>query len=251
MSLLWLIIKLIVVILLSVVLFVLGILMIILLSPIKYDCLYEKYDHTYFYIKIKFLKFIRFVFIFREGIAKSTVSILGYPIYKQRTDNVEEVIEKKIEDTKDNTSKLSKKIVREKQPRRKAKKSVVARWLPAKELLSDERFKLFVKSIFETLKKIGLLFKPNKFYFTLILGKDDPGDIGQIIAQITLLYPWYYQYGTIQGHYEEEGVWGDVGFEGKFKLITLFKILFIFIFNKETREYIHLLLKTRKRYEHG
>lgn len=251
MSILWLIIKVILWIMVSVVLLVLISLIVILIAPIKYDCLYEKYDKDYGYLKINLMSILKAVFILRDGVGSSKISVLGWVIYQNQEENVQELIQRGTEQAADSTEKVSKKIVREKTPQREPKKSKIARWLPVKNLLFDPRFKVFSKNVFYTLQEIVRWIKPHTFHFNLIIGKDDPGDTGQLVAEMTLLYPWYCRYGNIEGNYEEQGIWGDVFAKGKCKLITLLKIIVIFILNEETRKYILLLLKTRKEHENG
>jgi hypothetical protein len=246
MSILWLIIKVILLIIVSLVLLVVISLIVILIAPIKYVCLYEKYDKDYGHLKINLMRILKAEFILREGVGSSKVSVLGWVVYQKQEENIQRLVQKGTKQAVDSTEKASKKIVREKSPERKPKKSKMARWLPAKNLLFDQRFKVFLRNVFHTLKEIVRWIKPHTFHFTLIIGKDDPGDTGQFIAEMTLLYPWYCGYGNIEGNYEEKGIWGDVFAKGKCNLITLLKIIIIFVLNKETRQYIHLLLKTRK-----
>ncbi len=246
MSILWLIIKVSLLIILLIFLCLVFTLLVLVLAPIKYDCFYEKYEKEYYHFKIHLLKIIDAQFIYKDEKQDNKIKILGFNVYRQYTDGFKEKAEEKIEAKEQSIKHLSKEVVEDKTHRKITRHAIEKKWNTIKDLLADEGFKHFIKSTLKALKEVFQRIKPYKVFFTLIIGKEDPSDTGELVAQLTLLYPWYYRYGMIKGDFSRSGVWGDIYARGKFNLVTLIKIAVIFIMNKETREYINILLKRRK-----
>ncbi|MDF2612589.1 MAG: hypothetical protein K0S71_375 [Clostridia bacterium] len=246
MSILWLIIKVTLLVLLGIFLALAFILLVVLLAPIKYDCIFEKYDDAYFRLRVSFLSFIKASWVFENGKQDTRIKVLGKVVYRYHTDDFEEVAKEAVENTTDNAKVVSKEVVEEESDERGESKSGTTKWRVMKDLLLDERFFALIKDILVAVKRILRWLKPSKLSFELAIGREDPADTGELIAGLTLLYPWYYRYGVVEGSYDEEGVWGNIYAKGRFYLVTLVKIVILFIIKKETRDYIHLLLKTRK-----
>ncbi|WP_069997542.1 hypothetical protein [Cellulosilyticum sp. I15G10I2] len=246
MSILWLIIKVTLLVLLGIFLALVFILLVVLTAPIKYDCIFEKYEEAYFRLSLSFLSFIKAKVIFENGKQDSVVKVFGKVVYRHYTDDVEEVTKEAVENTTHNAKVMSKKVVEKESRKRGESKSDTVKWQVVKDLLLDERFFALLKDILVAVKRVLKWLKPSKLNFELVIGKEDPADTGELIAQLTLLYPWYYKYGIVEGSYDKEGLWGNIYAKGRLYLMTLVKIFILFIMNKETREYINLLLRTRK-----
>jgi len=246
MSILWLIIKVTLFILLGIFLTLVFILLLVLMAPIKYDCLYEKYEDDYCLLRFSFLKFIKANVIFEKGKQDSQIKVFGIAIYHYHTDDFEEVVEDTVRDTVQNAKVVSKEVITAESHERGEDKSGTTKWRVLIDLLWDERFFALLKDLLTAGKRIFKWLRPSKLNFDLIIGLKDPADTGQLIAQITLLYPWYYQYGIVEGNYDEEGIWGNIYAKGRLHLMRLVRIILLFILKKETRTYIRLLLKTRK-----
>lgn len=246
MSILWLIIRITLWILLGIFCALVFILLLILIAPIKYDCKYEKYEENYCQLRFSFLRFIKANLIFENDKQDTYIKVFGKVVYRYYTDDFEEVVEETALHVKENAEDLSKDVVTEESHARGESKAGTTKWRVIKDLIFDKRFFALLKDIWIVIKKILNWLKPYQFNFELIIGRENPADTGELIAQITLLYPWYYPYGVVLGNYEATGVWGNAYAKGKFHLMTLVKIIVIFISKKETRDYIHLILKTRK-----
>lgn len=246
MSILWLIIKVTLLIMLIIFLCLAFILIFLLLAPIKYDCLYNHYETTSCCCKINLLRIIEMKWLLEEGVQESKIKLFGFIIYDKHIKDFEKVVENKAHQAANNTQHLSEEIVEETVHKKIGWQPFITQMITVKELFLDKRFSIFLKKTLTTLRRLLKCFKPYHIDFEFIVGKENPADTGELIAQITLLYPWYYKYGIIEGNYDEEGLWGSFSAKGKFNLISLVNIFIGFIINKEVREYIQLLLKIRK-----
>lgn len=246
MSILWLIIKVTLLLLLGIFLTLVFILLLVLMAPIKYDCIYEKYEDSYFRLRVSFLKFIKAKLIIEDGKQDSYVKVLGKVVYHYHTDDFEEEVEEAVKHKAENAEEVSKDVITEESHERGESKSGTTKWRVIKDLVLDKRFFALIKELLVAARRILKWLKPSNLNFEVVIGKENPADTGELIAQLTLLYPWYYKYGIIEGSYDEEGLWGNIYAKGRLHLMTLVKIIMLFIREKETRDYIHLLLKTRK-----
>lgn len=304
MSVLWLIIKIILLVLLAAVLFIIFTLTIICMAPIKYEGHYEKYDEMYYRIEIRYLRWIYARFTLEKGLQNHEIKIFGKIIYKEvsegskgkgseeskaKSQSDEQILkkeqergEKEIEgvvgqvsqqatgDSAPKAEQISQKKVMTKEDKKsekvirsehnesqklnnKQKETSTEKHKETKKMDFDRIKVLFLNHTFyAVLKEAGHSMKhllryisPEEWYFELIIGREDPADTGELIAKLTLLYPWYYHHGIIRGDYEEEGLWGGILAKGKFRIIGILRILIALILNKATRKYIKLILKNR------
>ena len=246
MSILWLIIKVALSIVLSLLLASVFILFLLLLVPIHYDCLFEKYDESYCHLQFSFLSILKAKLLLKNNVQTTFVRLFGKTIYKQPIRDFKEVAQKNAEKTANKTQKVSEAVIKEESEERLESEEGTTRRRVIKDLVLDERFFRLLKDILVMTKRLLEWISPHRIHFELVIGKRDPGETGELIALLTLFYPWYYKYGIIEGSYDEEGLWGECYAVGKLRLVTLIKIVILFIWNKEAREYIQLLLKTRK-----
>lgn len=251
MSVLWLIIKVILFILLILFLCLAFFMALLLLAPIKYSCFYESYDKASYRFKIRMLRLIEGNWALKDDVQESHIKILGFHVYGQGTDDFKEAAEEKLSQASEETQAASKKAVKKTTHKKLSHETFFGKLSSIKELLSDERFSVFLHSILTALRRVLKTLKPYFIWFELIIGKEDPADTGELIAGLSLLFPWYYPYGMIAGNYDEKGLWGSVQARGRFRLITLVHIVIRLMMHKETREYLYLLINTGKESGNG
>lgn len=110
----------------------------------------------------------------------------------------------------------------------------------------DPYRKPFVKSVFKAM--IGALKPvfPKVFRFNVTIGQENPADTGELMAKLSVVYPFYAKYGSIQGDYTQAGFWGDVVAKGRFTIYQLIAPILALGFKKEVRGYIKNILQIRK-----
>lgn len=116
-------------------------------------------------------------------------------------------------------------------------------YLGIKEILLNpltyRAIKLIIIGIWNIFKEIA----PKEWDFEVVIGMGDPGDTGELIAKLTMLYPIYYQHGIIRGDYEHECFMGGALVRGKFRLGQILMHLVKLYLQKDVRAFIHLILK--------
>lgn len=100
MSILWLIIKIILIIVLSILGLGVVILGIILLSPIRYEAYWAKYENLSYDIKVTYLMGIKGIFYLDEEKKNHKISLFGRVLYKNEAEEVEPPIQVGIEEKK-------------------------------------------------------------------------------------------------------------------------------------------------------
>lgn len=270
MGVLWLIIKVILWILGTLLIIVSAILLLILLAPIRYIIEFEKDETIDCQLWIRFLGILKLHLIFKDDVGEVEIKCFNRVLYPKYTKKQVESSEPKEEDTVKNSTgvatetepdqyqgeilKKTEKQINEKEvaivekveieepveKMREANREVL------QTILLDSHTWHAAKIVFKIAKAVLKVLKPYHLYFDLIIGMEDPGDTGELMAKLTLLYPWYYPYGSIQGDFEKEGIWGAVEANGKFRLITFAKLLLIYSLNKEVRRTIKALLQLRR-----
>jgi len=248
MSSLWLIIKIILFILLLLVIVVSCLLFIVCIAPIRYHILFEKYEEIVYHFRISFLRWISVDVVFEEGVQHVRIKVFGYSFSPKYS----KTHPKESHESHENHESHERidRYAKEAEPVQSDVKAIKTRKHPrthftaiGKKLL-DQRFWSLTGNILKVFKKLLHCIKPYDLYFDIVIGRDNPADTGELIAQLALLYPWYYRYGMIQGNYEEAGFWGELKARGKFRLITVVKIISFLVVNQETRNYLILLLKS-------
>lgn len=110
-----------------------------------------------------------------------------------------------------------------------------------KALICNEFFYTMLKELIEAVKQCIHYILPYEWSFELIIGLEEPGKTGMLIAKLMALYPFYYQHGNIQGDYERERMDGGVLAKGKIRLIYIIRIIIKVLLKKNTRQYIRLV----------
>lgn len=260
MSILWFIIKLILVILLGILLLSLMILGIVLLVPIRYEGYFAKYEEMAYEVKIRYLPGIKADFYLEKGIKRHQVNVLGKKVYK--VNEVQDSNEQKVEEEKEEP--LPEKVQMEELTHKKKNGRVYkkvsvqlpekvegtteeigakAKSIDIKELLVDpftyKAFRRLLIGIWQLIKIIG----PKEWDFEVILGKGDPADTGELIAKLTMLYPLYYKHGIVRGDYEKECLMGGCLIKGRFNLMQVIILMVRLYFNEDIHAFVHLIKK--------
>lgn len=243
---------------------------VILLAPIHYEAYAEKYDELIYEVHFRYLKGIKGSFHLENGTKLHEVRAFGKTLYK---DKVQE--ESNLQTESDNQMKKSLEAYAEpiKQPEekrvsKKVIKSPMAKnveqttqkaaetikdaaddqleQIPRsqiKEMLLDPMTyrvaKYMIKGIWDILKVVA----PKEWDFEVVVGTGDPGDTGELIAKLTLLYPLYYTHGIIRGDYEKQCLMGGFLMKGKFRLGQIVIRLAQLGLQKDIRAFIHFILK--------
>lgn len=122
---------------------------------------------------------------------------------------------------------------------------------PIKELWTSPYRPGALRAAKRLLKRLYRHLKPHTLRFGVCIGKDDPAKTGEWIASLTMFYPLYYQYGWIEGNYEEEGLWGEGIIEGRLRLGKVLISFLAFIIDKNVRALIKKIVEVRKEEKHG
>ncbi len=272
MAILWLILKAILSLLLLGIILILGLLALVLLGPISYKGYYERYERLEGEIEIILFHLVKLRHRIDGQETSGRIKLLGLEIYpgkqnflinslkksKERTKppnksneapmvskerkmasgNLEEITESSF--TRGSTKK------RELLGKGEEEKKKPMDWDQIKKFLTTPGLGQVLKAGIKAVGKTLQTLKPKTFYFHLVIGKEDPADTGELMALLTLVFPWYYRYGVIQGDFEGAGIGGDLSFAGHFRLITFVKIGLQGLMNKEIRTMISHWINQRE-----
>lgn len=108
-----------------------------------------------------------------------------------------------------------------------------------------------VKSVVKLIKSLIRYIGPREWSFELVIGREDPADTGELMAKLIMLYPWYYQHGSIEGNYETAGIWGGFLAQGKFRIGGVLTRIIAFLWYRPVRQWIKHILSQRKEEKHG
>lgn len=277
MTLLFLILKVIGYVLLAIVgTFILAIL-IILFLPIDYGMHYKKYENAVIRANVRLFYMIRIHYEQAETCNELSIKLFGRTlkkidlseeqleeekddcahVAKKRAENKELITtphteaslesDKKVKRNQEHKHSTKTKGQKEAHPKKSKKantqESIIQK---VKGLWQSHYRKAFFAQFRTLLKKLWLEFKPHTIKFKLIIGKDDPAETGELIAKLTMLYPFIYRYGVIEGDYTEAGFWGEVMGAGRIRIFNLIKAVIIFALNKDVRHFIKIILNVRK-----
>ena len=156
----------------------------------------------------------------KEVVSKEKVAS---PIAKEVEDTTNEVTEEVKHQTKDKIEEMPKSSI--------------------KEILFNPLTYRGIKHIIRAVWDIVKIIAPKEWDFEVVLGTGDPGDTGELIAKLTLLYPIYYAHGIIRGDFEKECLMGGCLMSGKFRLGQILRRLIQLYLQKDVRAFIHLILK--------
>jgi len=280
MSILWLIIKVILFMLLGIVVFLVTGVAIILLAPIRYEVYAEKYDELIYDIHFRYLRGIKGSFYLEDGIKNHKVSMFGKIFYEEKVKEHKVEDDKVMEQSSQSNGYIKELVQQDRNGpkyRKQAKKEILSKKiiepsitkeikhttqeaaeqvkeqtkreikeiprLGSKEILLNpltyRAIKCLVRAIWDILKIIA----PKEWDFEVVLGTGDPGDTGELIAKLILLYPIYYPHGIIRGDYEKKCLMGGCLIKGKFRLGQIAIRLIQLYLQRDVRAFMHLILK--------
>lgn len=277
MTFVWLILKIILYILLGILSVLLGILCIVLFFPVDYQVYYEKYRQSFAQVKIRLFYVIKCIYDYEDEKGKLNIYVMGIRIGPRKvsleedeelgeemTESTEEKEEASTVDTTPSARVLDKVSASlkthetssaTKAPKKKissAKNKKQKNWMTTfKKVWKSPHKKGFIDATWKMLKAFILVLKPKSIRFNLIIGKEDPSETGQLVAKLAMAYPLYHKYGSIEGYYVEEGIWGEIQVTGRLCIAKLLKPFIGFIINKEVRNYIKIILNVRKEDRNG
>lgn len=260
MGILGIIIKLILLILLYMAFFILILVGILLIAPIRYTIYFEKYDAISYEIKMTYLKGLKGYFIKEKEQINHQIKIFGKTVYRNQSETKEEtkvnlsthlVQDKKEKKVVKSSSDSSKRLDKENDKVKEKKKvSQEKRGLKDYFFFKDIGYDV-VKEIFKLLKCILKVIAPSRWDFQLIVGKGDPAETGECIAKLIMLYPLYYKHGIIQGDYERECLEGGFWMEGRFRIGQLLFCFISFLTKSSVRKIIKIFLDHKEEDKHG
>ncbi len=272
MAILWLILKVILSLLLLGILLILGLLALVLLGPISYKGYYERYERLEGEIEIILFHLVKLRHRIDGEETGWRIKLLGLEIYPGKPNFLRIILKKSkghtktpsksneapkvskerkmvpeyLEETTDSSSAKSSTKKRELLEKREEEQKKSMDWKQIKNFLTTPGLGQMLKEGMKAVGKTLQALKPKTFYFHLVIGKENPADTGELMALLTLVFPWYYRYGIIQGDFEEAGIGGDISFAGRFRLVTFVKIGLQGLMNKEIRTMISHWINQRE-----
>ena len=268
MTILWLILKIVLILLGILFGMVFCLLLAFLFLPLEYHVQAEKYEQLTYALQFKIFYLIRVVW---DNTTNKRMKILfcGRTIKEIPVQEVEEQIEK-TEDvvttaTKEEAKNVSKKeVATQKVPKEKGtthipnehskkvnqpvKHSLQSKkgmdWL--KVIWMDENRTPFMRFCKALLKDLWRAIRPKGIQFNLIFGLEDPAETGMWLAKLMALYPFYAAYGNVAGDFEQAILEGHIKLWGKTNFYRFIAPLIKFVAYKEVRNYITLLMKIGK-----
>lgn len=103
------------------------------------------------------------------------------------------------------------------------------------EFLTDEvhrsAFAKTKKEVFRLIKSL----KPKKLKYRIHFGCEDPYVTGQILAYLSMIYPFIGDNGTITPEFDEEILEGDLMIKGHIRIIHFIRILWNLLLDKQVR----------------
>ena len=235
-----------------------------------YEAYAEKYDELIYEIRFHYLRGIKGNFHLENESKLHEIRIFGKLLYEDK-------VEKRTELHTESSNNTQKASALEPNPRIQVKEEVVSKKviksstaegveeatqkaaetikdvaddkigeIPSsqiKDMLLDPATyhvgKYIIKAFWDILKVIA----PKEWDFELVVGTGDPGDTGELIAKLTLLYPLYYNHGIIRGEYEKQCLMGGFLIKGKFRLGQIVIRLIHLGLQKDVRTLIYSILK--------
>ncbi|MGL6174091.1 MAG: hypothetical protein ACRC1P_05730 [Cellulosilyticaceae bacterium] len=282
MSIIYLILKILLGLVITLVGLIILIVVLVLTLPIDYIVEFEKYEQINLYSKIKIFYILTIIYQLKEGQNILDFKVLGRKVNQEQEikETVQETNEDAIQPEKKVTQKTKKPLpskeltsktlqdstviekeetrtCRDKELKKEKKKStfkqdqIKSLWEDIKNLWNNEYRKGFVEGIKKLVIQLFKTIKPRYFKFNIVIGGEDPAQTGEWLAAASLIYPLYGQYGCLQANFEEKGFWGDVDAEGRIRLYKILKVLLVFLINKSVRNYVKTILNIRKEERNG
>lgn len=101
--------------------------------------------------------------------------------------------------------------------------------------ITDEVHKSALFAVLAELKRLLRLLKPKKFYADIHFGFRDPARTGNVLAAISMVYPFIGAHADIQPDFEQRILEGQLIIAGKVRMLYAVSILWNLIWNKNVR----------------
>lgn len=121
----------------------------------------------------------------------------------------------------------------------------------AKKLILDKRTYSAIKEVLKCIWRVIKTIWPYEWDFELIVGEEEPGETGELIAKLTMLYPLYCNHGVIQGDYEKACLEGGFLVKGKFTIGHIIGHIIRCLLSHSVRDFIKLIIALRKEEQNG
>jgi len=152
-------------------------------------------------------------------------------IEPEKTDEWLEVDEKHFEEKDSKTTTTHKKPTGKKEKKKYTIRKMCDKIIAIKEFITDEKHKSALKVIKKELFRLLRVLRPKKLRGYVLFGCEDPYNTGQILAILSVLYPWYAEAVEIEPNFEEKILKTDFSAKGKIHLIWFVVIIWNLYFN--------------------
>lgn len=109
-----------------------------------------------------------------------------------------------------------------------------------KEFLSDDRTKAALILLKDHLIKLVKHIFPKKISGSVTFGFEDPYQTGQVLAGVSVIYPWYADHLNICPDFTKKVLIGDLDLKGRVYLFYVLKSALVIFFNKNIQYVIHI-----------
>lgn len=109
-----------------------------------------------------------------------------------------------------------------------------------KEFLSDDRTKAALILVKDHLIKLVKHIFPKKISGNVTFGFEDPYQTGQVLAGVSVIYPWYAEHLNICPDFTKKVLIGDLDLKGRVYLFYVLKSALVIFFNKNIQYVIHI-----------
>lgn len=107
----------------------------------------------------------------------------------------------------------------------------------------DERNQKVIRLCLEQLEKILHNMKPSKFRAVLHIGVEDPAAMGQLLAVLGMIYPFFEGNLSVEPEFLESVFEGSLYIKGRVTAFVLLRAAWKIYFNKDFKRMIHILKK--------
>lgn len=269
MTILWLILKILLILLAVLLGIVFFLLLAFLFLPLEYHIKVEKYEQLTYTLQFKIFYLIRIVWDntthkrMKLLLCGRTIKEIPVQEVKEQVEKSEDVVTRATKEEVKNVSKkeapmqivnnekesvhtpsnaYSKKVIQPVNPTFESNKWID--WI--KSIWIDENRIPFIRFCKAFLKDLWHAIRPKSLQFYLIFGLEDPAETGMWLAKLMALYPFYAAYGDVVGDFEQEILKGHITLWGKTNFYRFIAPLIKFVAYKEVRNYITLLMKIGK-----
>ncbi len=275
MAILGLIIKIILFALIAIFLLILWIFLFVIFSPIRYEVFINNDDDPQYIAHINLFFLIKIVVKRQNNNTSTHIYLFGTQLKRRKTKEPKLKKKRETKSKKENTKIKLNKNQADKKQTSKEEKNIKSREIynkqpknesleksskKIKESLTKERgnlealmkyirneyFMSFFKAATRLLLDVMNIFKPYIFRFQVVIGSEDAAETGMLMSKILAFYPLYCKYGVIEGDYVNPCFTVNLELMGKLNLFRILKKLIVFIWNKDSRQYIKFIMNARK-----